>query len=1002
MATQDVDFKVGDGTGTNDSGNPGTIYPDEAAGIASIKKYSPGERVRAVVFNRPLENLRKRTETLKFETEAQKYLQDTDMRWIITGGTAAGLVSGHGQPYVTWVPADNKFTTSADIVLQPIAGPKTDKKGSITYVKAANWSITLSTDLYRFQEGHKLSIRWQEADPGTLPLRVTAEVLFEPYSTLVITLCDDGTTTIGDVTTALNTLAGAGGFTHVISGSGYVLLGDILVDGIANPLYDFAETYDRELHHIPASTFAAFFATESLLSGDTLCLSYEWLVNPDGVTYSGRRQATESSGTSTVSLPGQLFLADAHPDRLPLSIPICRRLGDDLFFIDGTLVRGDEWGTVYFGMNGYTTQTFNSVTAPSGATLVGVSANTHAPGHKSEDVFNIAAGTLQATLVLLQTFINDKASLDTAETVDGAWVYNNTVYTYDPAYVMSTYNARLIWRTGYFTQHRPADAQVAWNTISKYGIYFNNEIFYLTIQGGYLEYYSSKYVIHTPGTGTGNVYVNIDSVGSPTGYAANHNIRGSRRLYNATANTRYDLFPTNWFADSLSGDIYYDDTRTMWATTLISIATTSYVTATDLITAVSTMSYTPTYEAITTGAAMAIHPAPTLVAVTTNILGAHKHAYFNRVLEGFATVPAPLVSYGGVEYSSGQYPVDTIGVMGGRAIVAGKIVTIPEIRTMTSVVNNYFLPGTALPAAADDMKWYGLWLRVDGVYRVGPLPQYNLGLGVPGHTQYMLPSANAESTFDQHDYTLINLVWSYQGNLAGQIRFAGIMHMGGNVWMYHQARLGDYGAPVTWSDYVDHKFFTLNHTATSGTVDMQKIYLPHTHYNAKYGLDLALPGVPAAVTTMAILGVGMYAHLETTGHSAEVFLLHNNYGVFDDVGVYTSTLVAPPRIVDVVSPVIHEDYDVVFDPIDGSSPPSAYYSNSLFTRSLMTHGSTHASANYDDVVMYPVAATDLTAAAVGIVRVGVKYNVTDPDTFRVNLRTLGFMWDRCNVSGITI
>lgn len=1001
MATQDVDFKVGDGTGTNDSGNPGTIYPDAAAGIAATKVFSPGERVRAVVFNRPLENLRKRTETLKVETETQKYLQDTDMRWIITGGTAAGLVSGHGQPYVTWVPANNEFTISADIVLQPIAGPKTDKKGSITYVKAANWSITLSTDLYRFQEGHKLSIRWQEADPSTLPLRVTAETLFEPYPTLVITLCDDGTTTIGDVTTALNTLAGAGGFTHVTSGSGYVLLGDILVDGIANPFYDFAATYDRELHHIPASTFAAFFATESILSGDTLCLSYEWLVNPDGVTYSGRRQATESSGTSTVSLPGQLFLADAHPDRLPLSIPICRRLGDDLFFIDGTIARGDEVAGVYFGTNGYTTQTFNSTTAPSGATLIGVSANTHAAGHKSADVFNIAAGTLQATLVLLQTFINDKASLDADETVDGAWVYNNTAYTYDPAYVMSTYNARLIWRTGYLTQHRPADAQVAWNTISKYGIFFNNEVFYLTIQGGYIEYYGSKYVIHTPSTGTGNVYVNIDSVGSLAGYEANANVRGSRRIYDATANTRYDLIPTNWLTDSLSGDIYSGDMRMIWATVFTLNTTTAYITATNIVTTVSTMSYTPTYEAVTVGAAMAVHPAPTLLAVATDVLGTHKHSFFNRVLEGFAVVPADLVLHGS-DYSAGEFGIDVIRVMGGRAIVAGSIITIPEMRTLTGVVSNYFLPNTTTPVSSADAKWYGLWLRRDGVFRVGPLPQCNLGLGVPGHNQYMLPVANIESpTYDVHDYTLVNLVWSYQGNVANQIRFAGIMHMGGNLWMFHQARRGNYMSPPSFFEYVEHRFAKVNNTGTSPFED-ETMGVIDTSYDAVNNNALGLPGVPAALTTVALLSVSMRVHLENSGNYAGIYLLSNNYPTADS-GVYSSSLVAPPNLINpaTVSPEANVDCDNIF--VIGS-PPADYYTSVLFKRYAYSHtASIHMTAEYDDTVMYPaIRPSDLTNAATGLVQVGTKYSVESPEELRINVRTLGFVWDRYNVGGIVL
>jgi hypothetical protein len=997
MATQDVDFKVSPDSDTNDTGNPGN--PSDAAGIASIKNYSAGERIRAAVFNRPIENLRKRTETLRVETSAQKYLQDTDMRWIITGGNYEGAASGNIQPKVTWVPGTGKFTTSADIVLQPISGPKSDKKSSITYTKALNWSITLGTSLYRFEGGHLLSVRWQEADPGTLPSNASAVIAYEPYAVLVITLCNDGTTQAGDVYTALSSVGA--GFTHVVTGTGAVSLSDILVDGVPNPIFDFSGTYDRELHHITPALFASFFATNTITSGDTLCLGYEWLVNPDGITRSGRRQSTATSGTSTVSLPGQLFLADAHPDRLPLAIPICKRIGDDLIFIDGTIARGDELGDVHFGMNGYTTQAFNATTAPSGASIIGVSAHTHHTPSKSLDVFDIAAGTLQATLELLQTFVNDKASLDINEQVDGEWIFNNTVFNYEPDADMT---CSLIWRTGVFEGTvRPADAQIGWQTISKYGIILTDELFYITVQGAYIEWYpaDAEFKIHTPATGTGNVYVNIESAGSYTGHAANNNIRGSRRLYNALANTRYSVFPSNWFLASSSGDIYYGDTRTMWATVMNLITPVMFLTATDLTITAEVIAYTPILESGVAGSSIAIHPAPTLLAVTSDVLGVHHHAFFNRVLDGFATTPAPLVDMGGGQYAAGHFPIDAIGVMGGRAIVAGNIITIPEPRVLTNVVNNYMLPNTPLPASSGNMLWYGLWLRKDGVFRVGQLPQYNLGVGIPGHTQYMLPLANIESTFDVHDYTLVNLVWSYQGNVAGQIRFAGIMHMGGNMWMYHQARFGTYGSPVVWSNYVDHRFFESSLSGISA--DIENLFSINTSYSGRYSQADGLPGVPAALTNVALINVRMSAHVQTSGNLAAIYLLNTNYPTSDGT-VYSSSFVAPPNLSDpgAAVPVLNEDYDVMFTVPD---PPSIfyYYSNVLFRRMLISSDSAEVNADYDDTVLYPVASpSGITNAATGLVKVGWKYKLSATDTFLVNMRTLGFMWDRYNAGGITI
>ena len=995
MATQDVDFKVGDGLGTNDSGYPG---PVEETAAASIKKYAAGERVRAVVFNRPLENLRKRTETLRTEVSAQKYLQDSDIKWIITGGDASAAVTGNSQPKVVWTPGTSKFTITNDIVIQPIAGPKTDKLGSITYSKNVSpniWSITLSNSTRRYFGGHQTAVHWVEVDPSVLtPDRAKVEVTYDPYPTLVITICNDGTTLVGDIATEL---VGVGsGFAYSTSGAGIVNLADIKVDGSINPDYVFATTYEREFHRITPALLASFFATpETITSGDTLCISYEWLVNPDGFTLTGRRQATTSSGTATLSVPGQLFLADAHPDRLPLAIPICKRVGDDLIFIDGTIVRGDEAGDVYFGMNGYTTYAFRSTTAPSGATLIGVSARTHPSGHKSADPFDITAGTLQAVLESFQTFANDKTSADFAEDVTGKWLFTDTVYGYEP--ILSSIT--LLWRAGGIVSGRPADAQISWRTFSRYAVLSTTySLSYITIQGGYLEDISGSLKIHTPTTGSGNVHVTIESSGVTSTHVSEQNIRGSRRIYNATANTQYDLFPATaaaWRTNSLSGDIWTADALHMWGTafTFVSPLVTFDVDA---------LEYYPISEVTTSGARIIIHPAPTLVAETTIPYSTEKKAFYNSVLEGFYVRPAELVSVGTPVYTAGHFNVDEIRMTPGRAIVAGKVITIPEARTLSNVVANYLIPGTPLPVTSSQTRWYGVWLRSDGVFKVGLPPTTNSTSSVPGSTLYMLEGTYVESGFSRYDYTLLDVVWSYQGNTAGNIRFAGVAHRGGNVCLFHQARYGSYTGTVTWEDYVSHMFEFTDIAHSSSDEMIYPRLLTTSYKEAGVGNSLKIPGIPTSLTSVALIGINVESYLwnenpipSTAPHFVYEILHKSNAD--GEVGiptlasnVLTASPYAPPNCVDPTNAATpYADAEYTYSEFDHNASviwgfhdyPAAHTSIMNAKKDITT-------------IVHPYISTDSTG---GSVRVGYRYSLDVYSRARVKLRTLGFMWNRYNL-----
>lgn len=992
---------------------------DERAASTAIQPIVAGERVQAAVVDRPLEILRARTETLREQTEEQKFLQDSDMRWIITGGDPVGVASGNDMPRVTWNKTTSKFTIIGGdndvvpcMILQPIQGPNTDKKGTHTYAftGALSGNVIASTTYFAYEGGARHQVVWAHAAAAGLGVNKCSVVFTgTPVHTMTITVATEGTTQLIDLSAQLTAVGmPLNGFSVSFTGDMAALLdftqippGDVTVT--------LTGTYDRELHYITKAQIDQFFITEgeTIMSGDTLGIYYPFMVDPNNpTTRGGRRQATPTSapgggGANTAVTAAQLFLASAEPEKIAQSIPICKRIGDDLIFIDGTVVRGDELttpvGTVYFGSNGYLTHTFNSTTAgSSGSTQIGVAAHTHHGSHASDDVIDLTADTLQVNLEAIQLLLNNKASLDANEPVDGQWLFNNTSFVVEP----TTTTPFLMWRSGTVFTHRPSDGQVGWQTISKYVILNSTEYAYVTIQGGYLVY-SSGYKIHTPATGTGNLVVTIESAGSTTGHASDNNIRGNYRRYNAAANTLYDLYPANWLTEYTSGFVSYESMYTLWGT-IINFATGIL----NIIAPIVTQA--PNTEVNTVGSKVLTHTSPTLISLSGG-LGAHNHAYFNRVLEGFMITPAPLVLVDTLKWSSGCFPADTIGISPGRAIVAGNIVTIPEARVLTGVVNNHLLPYTTMATNATYCKWFGVWLRSDGVIRIGPLPFMDTlhavlpaaSSYIPGNTMYMLPvddgsgHSYVDPGYDRHDYTLINIVWSYDGNTASNIRFAGMTHAGGNLWVYHQARKGAYVGPDPWTTYIDHVFLSQEIVLTS--LNMLSI-------SADTSNSRALPGVPTVLSLTAVINVQVNASFLGSGSQCafDLFAGDNSSYLNDH---YSTTYTAPPFEVNVDSPAIFTGHDRAY-----TFSAHTSYASSVYGKYISSANTSGESSYHSDTIIYPylrpsdfdtsTGVYNVSNETVGVVDCGSMTDLTTGDTVQYKLRTIGFMWDRCSPSGI--
>ena len=443
MARQRIDFEQG-GPVTGDSGERG----NSTEGQESIKPNIDGESAVALNFNRPGENVRQRTERLRDAGEDGMYLQDSDMRWAITAGRADGFALAPTEPYpgiVNWNPATGIFETTENLVVQPLNTPKEDVQETKdwTFTGAPDGVVSIkplldTVDAYKskraYNHANLLKVVWLEADPGDLagavvPSYCDVTVDGDPEHILTVTIRDDGQTQVTHVKTALDTVDVAllvpAGIQYSVTGTLSILI-DYTTD-VDPKEYQFAGTFERELHYIQPAAFSSFFASNALADGDTLAVWFDELTD-DGTNDppTGRRQAVPSNSNTTVTA-GMLFKTSDYPERIPLAIPLCKRVGDELFWLDGTVVMGAMSGEVLFGEHGYTVNRILNW-----ASTVALNAySTGAP--LSADPFSISAAPLQTNLETMTDFLNKKGSLDTEEMVTGNWIFDGYVRIQDSA-----------------------------------------------------------------------------------------------------------------------------------------------------------------------------------------------------------------------------------------------------------------------------------------------------------------------------------------------------------------------------------------------------------------------------------------------------------------------------------------------------------------------------------------------------------------------------------------
>ena len=512
MGTQRVNYRQGSDTGERDDAN-------------AIQPISDGERVWAAVANRPGENIRGRTESARSVVEDLMYRADTDIKWMIRGGGITGdyMLGGALPAVADWYPEQlgagnpavspsnpyrGEFVIDSPIILEGVLSPGKDMPHveelyAENAVPPRSYTVYLTSRYQAAAGGDTIRVRWRYEDDTLTPFPsgyLSVYASGDPIHVINIDVAGDGSVTLQQVEAALVadldipnlvTITNDGGDTGTV----------IDTTDIAAPVageYVFNSEYQRELHLVSPGVLSAFFGLNpagspyldpnKLKDGDTVGILYPYIKDSeaffgphgDDTKVGGRRQATLTNN-ALPSAPvevdtSQLFNSSQHPEYVSQAIPLCKRIGDDLIFIDGTVIEGllDHTapgyppGGVKFGEHGHTV---NRIVGGSSSILVtltenwfgGVPLSSGSPATLEavinaiiEDLastslgsaligsdeslgtsgasalaWNFSANSLYNQLLSAQTSMNARAALGYNEIVTGEWTFDD-VTTFGP------------------------------------------------------------------------------------------------------------------------------------------------------------------------------------------------------------------------------------------------------------------------------------------------------------------------------------------------------------------------------------------------------------------------------------------------------------------------------------------------------------------------------------------------------------------------------------------
>lgn len=382
------------------------------ADTASIQPIAPSEVIWEGVTNRPLENLRARTEILRRYVQSVLYYLDYDRQLLLRSNAVFTLTEPTPGNYELAMVGDALWVYPA---LTPGRNSGGRLRGGRVFVAGLPYSGTpLVNDLiltasaqYTGQRGYFDGDDFASVNSLTLGAnRIRVDLIADPaLATNVVQFAftevpktkitirygtNGGTTSLAALITAINadlTSQGTYGVANFLrasttAGTPAAVFPAPFTGGVVQG------AYDAEAHQVTAAQLAAFFAaTESgvqvnrLQEGEALAVGYPKGPVEAGVPTprGGRRQSLwdlpvdRLGGVSTNTTPlvgWSLFSTGREPEKIPGAIPIGKIINGEFVFVDGTRLGVGE--SIRLGESRTTLAALTStVFGAAGAALVG-------------------------------------------------------------------------------------------------------------------------------------------------------------------------------------------------------------------------------------------------------------------------------------------------------------------------------------------------------------------------------------------------------------------------------------------------------------------------------------------------------------------------------------------------------------------------------------------------------------------------------------------------------
>lgn len=382
------------------------------ADTASIQPIAPSEVIWEGVTNRPLENLRARTEILRRYVQSVLYYLDYDRQLLLRSNAVFKLTEPTPGNYELAMVGDDLWVYPA---LTPGRNSGGRLRGGRVFVAGLPYSGTpLVNDLiltasaqYTGQRGYFDGDDFASVNSLTLGAnRIRVDLIADPaLATNVVQFAftevpktkitirygtNGGTTSLAALITAINadlTSQGTYGVANFLrasttAGTPAAVFPAPFTGGVVQG------AYDAEAHQVTAAQLAAFFAaTESgvqvnrLQEGEALAVGYPKGPVEAGVPTprGGRRQSLwdlpvdRLGGVSTNTTPlvgWSLFSTGREPEKIPGAIPIGKIINGEFVFVDGTRLGVGE--SIRLGESRTTLAALTStVFGAAGAALVG-------------------------------------------------------------------------------------------------------------------------------------------------------------------------------------------------------------------------------------------------------------------------------------------------------------------------------------------------------------------------------------------------------------------------------------------------------------------------------------------------------------------------------------------------------------------------------------------------------------------------------------------------------